>query len=122
MAYIKTETVKGMRNEIKNLFPAKQGWKFSITCINYSTVRCAILAAPIELRMDLTRSHESVNNYYIESHYEANPAAKEVLTKINSVLNQDNYNNSDAMVDYFDVGHYISLSVGEWNKPFQVIQ
>lgn len=121
MAYIKTETVKGMRNELKVLFPAKQGYKISVTTRNYSTVICTIITAPIELRSDLTRSYNSVNEYYIEKNYEGNPAAIEVLTKINDILNQNNYDNSDSQSDYFDVGHYTSIRIGDWDKPFTVI-
>jgi hypothetical protein len=33
-------------------------------------------------------------------------------------LNCDNYDNSDSMTDYFDVGHYVDLNIGKWDKPF----
>lgn len=52
MAYITSQSVKEMRNQVKELYPAKQGWKFSITRENYSRVNCVILAAPIELRIE----------------------------------------------------------------------
>jgi hypothetical protein len=122
MAYITPETVKGMRNELKVLFPVKDGWKLSVTCRNYSTVSCNILEAPIELRNDPTRTNESVNNYWIDTHYKDKEEAKEILLKINAVLNQKNYNNSDVMTDYFDVGHYVSIGIGAWDKPFNVIK
>lgn len=124
MAYITSESVKEMRNELKSLFPAKQGWKLSVTREHYSSVRCIILSAPIELRLDNTRSNESVNNFWISSRYEDTPndAAKEALTKINNVLNLNNYDRSDSMVDYFDVGHYVTIGIGAWDKPFTVTQ
>ena len=28
------------------------------------------------------------------------------------------YDKSDAMTDYFDTAYYISMNVGEWNKPY----
>jgi len=120
MAYIKTETVKEMRNELKSLFPVKEGWKISVTRENYSCVHCAILVAPFELRTDLTRTYESFNNYWIDENYENNEPARIALTKIKDVLNKDNYDNSDSMTDYFDVGHYVRISIGQWNKPFEV--
>ena len=66
MAYITTESVKEMRNELKTLFPVKAGWKFSVTRQHYSSVRCEILTAPIELRIDSERTNESVNHFWIE--------------------------------------------------------
>lgn len=120
MAYITTEQVKEMRNELKALFPTKAGWKISVTREHYSAVRCIILAAPIELRNDITRTNENVNNFWIESNYADNETAKNALTKINDVLNLNNYDRSDSMTDYFDVGHYVSIGIGAWDKPFTV--
>ena len=122
MAYITSESVKEIRNNLKALYPAKQGWKFSVTREHYSSVRCIILTAPIELRLDITRQNESVNNFWISSRYNdaPNDAAKEVLTNVNNILNLNNYDNSDAMTDYFDCGHYVTISIGAWDKPFQV--
>jgi len=122
MAYITSESVKEIRNSIKALYPAKQGWKFSIKRDHYSSVRCSILSAPVELRLDTTRTNQSVNNYWIESNYEGkNDVAKDILLNINSILNLNNFDKSDLMVDYHHVGHYVSLSIGEWDKPFQVV-
>ncbi|KLT69906.1 LPD29 domain-containing protein [Flavobacterium sp. ABG] len=120
MAYITTEAVKEMRNQLKQLYPLKQGWKFSVTREHYSSVRCCILQAPIELRQDANKEYESVNHFWLESHYKDFPAIQEVLKKVAGVLNQDNYNNSDLMTDYHDVGHYITLKVGDWDKPFTI--
>ncbi|MBC5836776.1 LPD29 domain-containing protein [Flavobacterium muglaense] len=122
MAYITSESVKEIRNNLKVLFPAKQGWKFSVTRQHYSNVRCEILTAPVELRLDTTRTNESVNNFWIESRYDGNnDAATAILKSINDILNLNNYDNSDAQTDYFDCGHYVTLTIGAWDKPFQVV-
>ena len=31
------------------------------------------------------------------------------------------YDNSDAMIDYFDTAYYMDISVGDWNKPYQQV-
>lgn len=31
-----------------------------------------------------------------------------------------NHNNSDIMTDYFDVGYYIDINVGQWDKPYEL--
>jgi hypothetical protein len=28
------------------------------------------------------------------------------------------YDNSDAMIDYFDTAFYVSINVGKWDKPY----
>ena len=30
------------------------------------------------------------------------------------------YNNSDAMIDYFDTAYYFDVNVGRWNKPYEL--
>ncbi len=122
MAYISSQSVKEIRNSIKELYPAKQGWKFSITRENYSNIRCEILSAPIELRVDTSKTNEGVNHFWLESRYDGkNETATEVLKNINSILNLNNFDNSDAMTDYFHVGHYVTISIGAWDKPFNLI-
>jgi hypothetical protein len=32
-----------------------------------------------------------------------------------------NHDNSDIMTDYFDVGWYLNINVGGWNKPYTVV-
>ena len=29
------------------------------------------------------------------------------------------YDNSDAMIDYFDTAFYTNISIGKWNKPYE---
>jgi hypothetical protein len=119
MAYISTETVKEMRNTIKNVFPSKDGWKFSVKRDHYSSVSCSILQAPIELRIDENNTNENVNNFWINSRYNGlNYKATEILNAINDILNLNNYDRSDVQSDYFDVGHYVTMRIGEWDKPF----
>ena len=31
-----------------------------------------------------------------------------------------NHNNSDISTDYFDVGWYIDINIGKWDKPYEV--
>jgi len=43
-----------------------------------------------------------------------------MLMKAAEIINRENWDNSDPMTDYFDVGFYLTFSIGKWNKPFQV--
>jgi hypothetical protein len=37
-------------------------------------------------------------------------------------MNNGNWNNSRIEVDYFDVGWYIDVNIGKWNKPYKHIE
>ena len=116
MAYISKEQVKVVRDKLRSF----DKYKFSVTRSHYSSINVAILSAPIELRNDITRDYEQVNKYYIDER--DNKGSIDFLNSVNDIVNAGNYNNSDVQSDYFDVGFYVNISIGKWDKPFQVIE
>jgi len=63
-------------------------------------------------------SYIQVNEYHIERDFTG--IAQEFLLKAHEIMNEGNYNNSDAMTDYFDRGWYVSINIGQWNKPYKL--
>lgn len=59
-----------------------------------------------------------VNPYWYHDHFEGNALA--CLQEIMAAMNVGNHNNSDIQSDYFDVGWYVDVNVGQWNKPYVV--
>jgi hypothetical protein len=116
MAYISTEEVAIIRNELKQMFPRKQNWVFSIRREHYSSLHITIRQSPIELRADTSKEYEQVNYYFIQER--ENKVASELLQIIYDISNKQNYDRSDIQSDYFDVGFYFSMSIGSWDKPF----
>lgn len=117
MAYITSEQVAGMRKQIKEKYPAKDGWKFSIVRCHGSEIQVSILQAPICMT---EKDYEQVNHYYIKDHYQGEIA--EVLNTIHDIISKGNYDNSDYMTDYFNVGWYMSISIGAWDRHFKVAE
>lgn len=117
MAYINAEKTDKFRKEIKAAFP---DFKFSVTNEHHSTICISIMEAPIQM-LDEGKTYEDVNTYYIKDHYKDKPAICEVLEKIHEICYRGNHNNSDLMTDYFDVGWYISITIGKWDKPFKYV-
>jgi len=112
MAYISTEEVKIIRNKIKEAFPTKKGWQFSIRREHHTALRVNILEAPIDLERLLERKGTGSNIGYSS---EKIPEIK----KISNIMNNGNHDNSDATIDYFDVGWYAFLELGDWKKGFK---
>lgn len=117
MGYITTEQVQKIRTDLKTSFPE---FKFSVVRRDYSSVNVIILSAPVELRTDINNKYESVNLYWLESHYEEYPAILEVLRKISDIMDQF----QGAPYETADYGsqptYYTNLSIGNWEKTFQV--
>ena len=44
----------------------------------------------------------------------------DVLIKVDNFLDSLNYNHSDSMRDYFDVGFSVWVGIGKWDKPFKL--
>ena len=46
--------------------------------------------------------------------------AHNILQRVTQICQKRNWDNSDAMTDYFDVNYYLHLNIGKWDKPFKV--
>lgn len=119
MPYISTEEVAKKRAEIKKAFP---NWKLSITRHHHSSICVDILQADIQLLLDTEKKSESVNYFYIADHYKELPEAKDALLKIYEIINEGNRTVS-VDGDYGNIPQfYVSMSVGQWDKPFVYVK
>ena len=67
----------------------------------------------------LFRSSLDINPYWFHEHFSGK--AKDFLTDAMKALKSaDWYDESDAMVDYFNTAYYVDINVGKWNKPYTV--
>ena len=55
-------------------------------------------------------------------HYRTQFSGKvlECVAQIVEAMNDGNHDRSDSQSDYFDVGWYISIRVGQWNRPYEL--
>jgi len=58
-----------------------------------------------------------INPYWYRDHF-SNKVIRKFLDEILAAMNVGNHDNSNAQIDYFDVGWYIDVNVGNWNKPY----
>lgn len=115
MAWMDQTKKAKIASELKKVVP--KSWKYTLSVRNHSTICMTIRSAPIDLANG--KGHIGVNHYWLDKQFSGNMLVQ--FVKIRNALNTDNHDNSDAQVDYFDVGHYVDLQIGEWNRPFKVI-
>ena len=60
-----------------------------------------------------------MNNYWFRDHF-SDKVVKKFLEEVLRAMNTGNHDNSDIQTDYFDVGWYVHVNVGKWNKPYTV--
>lgn len=66
--------------------------------------------------------HNEVNQFYIEEDYILNDKGREIMTFCKKLMDSYNYDDSDAMIDYFSTNFYENIGVGKWNKSFKIKQ
>ena len=113
MAYASKEKKEKIVTQLKQIMP--KDWKRSLATKNNSTFVLTIWQAPVNL-LEKAEGHYQLNHYYLDRNF--NGKELDILEKAKKALNTDNFNNSDLQRDHFHVGHYISIQLGNWDKPF----
>ncbi len=134
MAYVDQSKKALIAAALKPVMPA--GWKWSLAVQNHSTIVLTIASAPVDLLEDVTRvrnerevrrggeawrekpTYIDVNHYHLDTAFDGE--LLEIFRKIVDALNTNNHDRSDIQSDHFDVGHYVAVKLGRWNKPFIV--
>lgn len=129
MAYYSQERKQIAAPKVKELLK-KYGLKGSLSVDNHSTVVLTIKSGSLDFienfnetasgrRGDvLATTYIGVNPYHYTSHFSG--LCLDFLVNVMEVLNDGNHNNSDIQSDYFDVGWYIDINIGKWNKPYEL--
>jgi len=117
MAYMNQEQKKEIVARIKkNVLSRPEFKKMKLTfgVKNFSTFVANIKSGNI----DFGSKSEQVNPYWISENCDG--LAKKFLEAINEEINKTNYDKSDIMTDYFNVGFFVNINVGKWNKPYEL--
>jgi hypothetical protein len=133
MAYMDQARKKLLVTEAKKVLDK---WGFKAT---FSTTRgainCLLRSGPLDIHSDYNAvknksprpwiradddytptDYFEVNIYHITSNFSG--IVLQFLAALKEALNTGNHDKSDAMSDYFDVGWYIHIQVGAYQKPY----
>lgn len=120
---------------LKGIMP--KGWKYSLAVRNHSSIVLTIQAAPVDLVgewfevVNARRTRDglppvprhdgyvNVNVHHIESQFTGERL--EQMRAILAALNDGNHDHSDIQTDYFDVGWYVDIHIGRYDRPFVVV-
>ncbi len=127
MAYVSQELKAKLAPKIKAICK-KYGVKASLAVRNHSVLCLNIKSGKIDFIGDYEANkehaekygHIQVNTYWYKDHFGGE--AYHFLSEVIPAMNAGNHDNSDIQTDYFDVGWYINVNVGQWNKPYTVDQ
>ena len=132
MAYLNAKDVEAIRKELKEAFPE---FKFGVRKRDCMAVAVTVKSGPTDFASIFKdeyaqkRQYAQINTYHLDSFYGEHA---EFFAKIVKIIKTapargegyhkgtGYYNNSDAMIDYFDTAYYIDVNVGAWDKPYEV--
>ena len=124
MAYINQEDKKRLAPKIKAVLK-KYGVKGSISISHHSNLVVRLKEGKVDLYGEKTSpswcgSHgsDSVNTYWINDHHTGK--SRDFLNELKAAMNDGNWDKSDVRTDYFNVGWYSDIVVGNNSagKPY----
>lgn len=137
MAYVSQERKQSIEPIVKRIC-AKYGVKARMAVRGHSTLVLNISSGKIDFFESFNRlgmldfrpehygkfepvsTYISVNPYHYQRHFDG--VALSFLQEVICEMNEGNHDRSDIMTDYFDVGWYIDVNIGKWNKPYQLVK
>ena len=123
MSYISTEDVKKIRVALKNEFGKKLKFGVRKSAGGHS-VSVTIKSGTVDFS-DIMRNNTydqvQVNQYHLQNYGVHKSLFEKIVEIIKTAPSKKWYNNSDAMIDYFDVAFYFDLNVGDWDNPYKKV-
>ena len=136
MAYMNQERKAKITKTLKPIL-AKYKVKGSLSVRNHSTIVLTLKSGAIDFIGNsnkvcgndhyqvargfkpTTSGYDQVNPYWFQDHYDGK--AKAFLTEAFKALKSaDWYDESNAMIDYFNIAYYVDINIGKWNSPYIV--
>lgn len=131
MAYMSQERKAKIAPAVKAILK-KYGVKGTLAVRSHSTLVLNIKSGMIDFIENYNKTVEArpggfrtgspaencldVNPYWYNEHFSGK--ALKFIDEIMRAMNTGNHNNSRIEVDYFDVGWYVDVNIGRWNKPY----
>ena len=126
MAYIDQQRKGILEIEIAKVMP--KNWKYTLKIRHHTTLVMTIRQADVDLvgenicavRQSQGRpQYIQINEYNLQGEY--SDKLLKIFESIKGAMCIGNHDRSDIQSDYFDVGWYIDIHIGEYKKPFRFV-
>ncbi len=113
MAYMNQDKKRELAPAVKKVLK-KYGVKGTLAVRHHSTLVVNLKSGKVNFGIDRAQ----VNPYWIKEHWEGD--AQSFLMELKDAMMTGNHDRSDIQTDLVDVGWYIDINIGKWDKPYQV--
>lgn len=131
MAYVSQELKAKLTPQIKAVCK-KYGIKATVAVRRHSTLVVNISQGRIDFIKNFNKvnarkpgfvsakDYIDVNIYWYREHFDGE--ALQFLQELIPAMNVGNHDRSDIQTDYHDVGWYVDVNIGRWNKPYALAE
>lgn len=133
MAFVSQEKKAQLAPAIKAVL-AKHGLKGSLSVKNHSTLALTIKSGKLDFIKNYLSNQKgeyefdqqevtqlTVNTYWINTNFSGKLAS--CLNELVSAMKgADFFDHSDPQTDYFNVSHYVSINIGKYDAPYQMVK
>lgn len=136
MAYVSQDLKKSLSPKIKAICQ-KYGVKATLAVRGHSTLVLNVSQGRIDFIDNYNRTVGAsswytrngftpakdcldVNPYHFKDQFAGRALA--FIKEVHGAMMQGNHDRSDIQSDYFDVGWYVDINIGKWNKPYQLVK
>jgi curved DNA-binding protein CbpA len=108
-----------LRVWLKETYPR---YKFSVTRKNYNSIGIYLMRADFEAFTKGSKytSSKQVNHYRIKDDPDIAERGREVMDNVYGFANSYNFDDSDAMTDYFHCNFYLNMGIGTMGNPYKI--
>jgi len=127
MAYMSQERKAEIAPVVKAICK-KYGVKASIAVRHHSTLVLNIKSGTIDFvgnynerstnPVSHAKTYIDVNPYWYQEHFTG--VALDFMKEVFAAMNAGNHDHSDIQTDYFNVGWYVDVNIGRWDKPYSL--
>lgn len=118
MAYMNQERKAELAPAIKEVLK-KYNVKATISVQHYSTLMVNIKSSVLDFFTDY--NHETTRDeLQTTDGRNFSGVCSDFLNELHAAMNGGNFDKSDSMTDYFHVGWYTRINIGQWDKPYQL--
>ena len=125
MAFMNQERKAELAKEIAKVMPSN--WKYTLRVHHHSTLQLTIRQADVDLLgenlviqgQNWDTTYRNLNEHHLNGEY--SDKLLKIFENIKGAMMVGNHDRSDIQSDYFDVGWYIDINIGEHDSPFRYV-
>lgn len=121
-----TDITKIIREYVKEKYPT---YKFSVSARDATCINISLMEAPQDVfiyenldEYERKGLYIQINSHSYKDETRMTELGREIMQDVRDFTQTYNFDDSDSQQDYFHTNFYLYMSIGKWDKPFNVVE